>query len=377
MKSKKTVAMLLAGGEGRRLAPFTKNLAKPAIAFGAKYRIIDFPLSNCTNSGISKVGVLTQFHPLVLNEHIGSGDPWDLNRKNGGLSILPPHIKQGDSNWYKGTANAIYQNIDYIDQYSPKYVLVISGDHIYKMDYSTMLSYHIDNNSTATVAVREVPWEDASRFGIMNTDHFNRILEFDEKPEKPKSNLASMGIYIFNWSDLRRHLIEDEQNPESSNDFGKDVIPKMLKESDPMYAYPFEGYWQDVGTIESYWQTSMEILEGRGIDLYDQNWPIYTVNHDKPPTFIKQQAIAVDSIFGDGAQVSGEIRKSVIFGGAVVGKNSKIVESIIMPDARVGDNVTLYRTIVGERATIEDGVTLGDPDKDELTIVDHCQVVFE
>ncbi len=376
MDQKKCIAMLLAGGEGKRLAPYTARMAKPAIPFAAKYRIIDFALSNCVNSRITNVGVLTQFHPLVLNDHIGSGGPWDLNRKRGGLSLLPPHLKQEDSNWYKGTANAIFQNIDYIEQYNPQYVLIISGDHIYKMDYSKMLDFHIERQATVTVAVREVAWEEATRFGIMNTDDQQRILEFEEKPKQPKSNMASMGIYIFTWEDLKRKLKEDELDTQSTNDFGHDVIPKMLKEHTRMLAYPFQGYWKDVGTIDSYWRTSMELLDGKGVELFDATWPIFTVNNDYPPTFVEKQASVSASIFGEGGHIGGVIKKSLIFNGAIVGQNTLIEESIVMPEAKIGNHVTLYRTIVGEKAIIEDGVVLGDRDHGTLTLIDRDQVVF-
>lgn len=376
MDNKKCIAMLLAGGEGKRLAPFTSKRAKPAIAFAGKYKIIDFSLSNCSNSGFTTVGVLTQFHPLVLNEHLGNGEPWDLDRRHGGLTLLPPHLKQGDDNWYKGTANAIFQNMDYIEQYNPEYLLIISADHVYKMDYSLLLDFHIKHEAAGTVAVREVAWEEASRFGVMSVDGDQVITKFEEKPDVAQSNLASMGIYIFNWKDLKQHLCEDELNANSTNDFGQDVIPKMLGEGAKLVAYPFHGYWRDVGTIQSYWETTMDLLSGNSLDLYDETWPIYTVNHDRGPTFVEKEAYVSASMFGDGAQIGGKIKKSMIFSNASVGSNSYIEESIVMPGARIGCHVHLYRAIVGERAVIEDNVSLGNREDTRLSIVDHEQVVF-
>lgn len=308
MKRNEMMAMLLAGGQGSRLGILTMDKAKPAVAFGGKYRIIDFPMSNCVNSGVDTVGVLTQYQPLTLNAHIGIGVPWDLDRVNGGVSILAPHMREGEiGSWYSGTANAIYQNIDYIDSCNPEYVLILSGDHIYKMDYAAMLKYHKENNADATIAVLEVPMEDASRFGIMNADENDKIYEFEEKPEHPKSNLASMGIYIFTWSNLRKALIEDEKiHPDS--DFGKHIIPKMLGENQSLYAYRFKDYWKDVGTIESYWAANMELIKTLPeFNLYEDFWKIYTKSDYQPPQYTGDNASIKTSIVSEGAQIYGSI----------------------------------------------------------------------
>ena len=292
MAKQNVVAMLLAGGQGSRLGVLTRNIAKPAVPFGSRYRIIDFPLSNCTNSGIETVGVLTQYQPLVLNAYMGNGHPWDLDRNTGGLSILPPYQSMSKSDWYKGTANAIYQNIHFIDRYHPKYVLILSGDHIYKMDYLKMLTHHIEKKADATIAVFEVPLEEASRFGIMNTDKTGKILEFEEKPAAPKNNLASMGVYIFNWEVLRKSLIEDENNKDSANDFGKNIIPSLLQEGKSLYAYTFQGYWKDVGTILSLWEANMDIVDTpEALNLSDRNWRIYCRNAARPPHYIADGAV--------------------------------------------------------------------------------------
>ena len=313
MKRNEMMAMLLAGGQGSRLGILTMDKAKPAVAFGGKYRIIDFPMSNCVNSGVDTVGVLTQYQPLTLNAHIGIGVPWDLDRVNGGVSILAPHMREGEiGSWYSGTANAIYQNIDYIDSCNPEYVLILSGDHIYKMDYAAMLKYHKENNADATIAVLEVPMEDASRFGIMNADENDKIYEFEEKPEHPKSNLASMGIYIFTWSNLRKALIEDEKiHPDS--DFGKHIIPKMLGENQSLYAYRFKDYWKDVGTIESYWAANMELIKTLPeFNLYEDFWKIYTKSDYQPPQYTGDNASIKTSIVSEGAQIYGSIEHCVI-----------------------------------------------------------------
>ena len=375
MRNGKCIAMLLAGGEGKRLAPFTQGMAKPAISFGAEYRIIDFSLSNCMHSGITTVGVLTQYQPLILNDHVGIGRTWDMERKKGGLTILSPHLKQTDHNWYKGTANAIFQNINFIEKNNPEYILVISGDHIYEMDYSKLLNFHIEKRADITVAVRTVNWADASRFGIMDVDDQNLIVDFEEKPNKPKSNLASMGIYIFNWKTLKEYLIQDELNKQSTNDFGKDIIPNMLKDKQKAYAYPFKGYWRDVGTIESFYDAHMDLLEGKSVELYDEEWPIYTADHNKPPTFVGSSANIISSLLGRGVKIFGKVEKSVIFYGAEVAEGSLVTESIIMPGAKIGKNAKVYKTIVGGEAVIEDGVVLGDHKNNQITIVDHHELV--
>ena len=301
---KEWIAMLLAGGQGSRLYALTRNVAKPAVPFGGKYRIIDFPLSNCVNSGIDTVGVLTQYQPLELNEYIGNGQPWDLDRIHGGVYVLPPYQKISNSNWYTGTANAIYQNINFINRYDPSYVVILSGDHIYKMDYSKMLEFHKEKQADCTIAVMEVPWEEASRFGIMACDEDKKIYEFAEKPKEPKSNLASMGIYIFTWSKLKKYLEEDEANPDSENDFGKNVIPAMLQNGERMYAYAFEGYWKDVGTIDSLWEANMDLLDPNvPLDLYDDSWKIYARNPVMPPQYVADGAVTQNAMISEGCYV--------------------------------------------------------------------------
>lgn len=370
MRQKECVAMLLAGGEGRRLGVLTRNLAKPAVHYGGKYRIIDFTLSNCTNSGIDTVGVLTQYQPLVLNTYIGIGTPWDLDRKNGGVTVLPPFVEQGGGDWYKGTANAIYRNIGFIEQYDPEYVLVISGDHIYKMNYDLMLQFHKEKGADATIAVIEVKWEEASRFGIMSTGPDQTITEFAEKPKEPKSNLASMGIYIFNWQALKRYLIEDNENPQSSNDFGKDVIPFMLRDNAKMYAYPFKGYWKDVGTIESLWESNMDLLDNSaGLNLNEKDWRIYSVNPYQPAQYLAPTSQVKSSLINEGCSVFGHVEHSVLFYGVQIGEGSRITDSVIMPNARIGDNVVIHKAIIGEGTIVEDGAVVGDPETDEIVLI--------
>ncbi|HEY5523801.1 MAG TPA: glucose-1-phosphate adenylyltransferase [Clostridium sp.] len=353
MDKKEIVAMILAGGQGSRLGVLTKNIAKPAVPFGGKYRIIDFPLSNCSNSGIHTVGVLTQYKPLELNAHIGIGNPWDLDRRDGGVSILPPYQKEKGGNWYKGTANAIYQNIEFVDSYDPEYVLVLSGDHIYKMDYSKMLDFHKEKDAEATIAVIEVPKAEASRFGIMNTRDDLSIYEFEEKPRKPKGTLASMGIYIFNWKTLKKYLKEDESDKFSSNDFGKNIIPKIINEGDKIVAYPYEGYWKDVGTVDSLWEANMDLLrEDNNLCLHDEEWRIYSVNPSSPAQYIGPSAEIKNSLVDEGCSIEGQINNSVIFQGVHVGKNSIIIDSVIMPNVKIGDNVVINKAIVGSDAII-------------------------
>ncbi|KEQ26025.1 glucose-1-phosphate adenylyltransferase [Paenibacillus tyrfis] len=365
MRKKECVAMLLAGGEGRRLGVLTSKLAKPAVHFGGKYRIIDFTLSNCTNSGIDTVGVLTQYQPLVLNTYIGIGTPWDLDRKSGGVTVLPPYMEQSGGDWYKGTANAIYRNISFVEQYDPEYVLVISGDHIYKMDYDRMLDFHKSKAADCTIAVIEVKWEEASRFGLMSTDDENRITEFAEKPKEPKSNLASMGIYIFNWQALKEYLIKDEADPESSKDFGKDVIPLMLSEGRPLFAYPFEGYWKDVGTIQSLWEANMDLLEDEPeFNLNDREWRIYSVNPCQPGQYVAPTAQVRRSLINEGCCVFGEVDHSVLFYGVQVGEGTVIRDSVIMPNVTIGSNVSIHKAIIGEGTVVEDGCVIGQPDED-------------
>jgi glucose-1-phosphate adenylyltransferase len=358
-KKKKCIAMLLAGGKGSRLSVLTQNLAKPAVPFGGKYRIIDFALSNCTNSGIETVGVLTQYQPLVLHSYIGIGSAWDLDRKNGGVTVLPPYSESSGVKWYTGTASAIYQNINYLKQYEPEYVLILSGDHIYKMDYSKMLDYHIEKDADVSISVIEVPWDEASRFGIMNTNEEMEIVEFEEKPQFPRSNLASMGIYIFKWSVLKEFLEMDARNPESSNDFGKDVIPLLLEENKKLVAYPFKGYWKDVGTVKSLWEANMDLLnEDSTLNLHERNWRIYSVNPNQPPQYIAPTANVEESLLNEGCVVEGEVKHSVLFQGVSVGEGSYIMNSVIMPDARIGKNVTIERAIVAPGMVIEDNAVI-------------------
>lgn len=372
MVAKKCVAMLLAGGQGSRLGVLTKNTAKPAVPFGGKYRIIDFPLSNCTNSGIDTIGVLTQYKPLKLNSYIGIGQPWDLDRLNGGVTILPPYMKQTAGEWYSGTANAICQNIEFIEAYNPEYVLILSGDQIYKMDYSAMLAFHEEKNADVTIAILEVPWEDASRFGIMNTDEDNKIYEFVEKPKNPISNKASMGIYIFNWKKLREYLMEDQKNLQSSNDFGKDIIPKMLQDGQQMYAFPFKGYWRDVGTIQSLWEANMDLLEESSeLDLYDPAWRIYSRNPVEPPHYIARGANVKSCIITEGGMIYGDVNHSVLFAGVTVGKGSMVRNSILMPNVKIGENTIIENAIIAENTVVGDNCYIGySPDSKERTNMD-------
>ena len=333
MKRKECIAMLLAGGQGSRLKVLTKNLAKPAVPFGGKYRIIDFSMSNCINSGIDTVGVLTQYKPQVLNAYIGVGSAWDLQcySRNGGVTILPPYQSEDGGDWYSGTADSIYQNLQFIENYNPKYVLIISGDHVYKMDYSLMLKEHKAQNADVTISVVEVPWEEASRFGIMNTDALGRIKEFEEKPIHPRSNLASMGVYIFNWSVLKEFLEKDAADKNSAHDFGKNVIPLMLGEKQKLYAYRFQGYWRDVGTVESYWEASMDVIDDHDfLSYFDNNWNIYSAPVLQPPHYIAAGARIDRALISDGCWIDGEVEHSIVFPAVLVGKNAKIKDSIIM-----------------------------------------------
>ena len=353
MSKKEIIAMILAGGQGSRLGVLTKELAKPAIPFGGKYRIIDFTLSNCSNSGIYTVGVLTQYKPLELNSHIGIGSPWDLDRRDGGISILPPYQKEKGGEWYKGTANAIYQNIEYIDRYDPKYVLILSGDHIYKMNYEEMLNFHKAKEAEATIAVIEVDINEASRFGIMNTKNDFSIYEFEEKPENPPNNKASMGVYIFNWKILRKFLIEDEKDSNSNHDFGKNIIPSMLKKKIKLFAYPYNGYWKDVGTIKSLWEANMDLLNfNNDLNLYNHNWRIYSENISRTAQYIGTNGSVKESLIVEGCIIEGEIDHSVLFQGVTIGKNSIIKNSVIMNDAVIEDNVIINKAIIGNNAIV-------------------------
>ena len=358
--SKECVAMLLAGGQGTRLGVLTQNVAKPAVPFGAKYRIIDFPLSNCINSGIDTVGVLTQYQPFELNQYIGNGQPWDLDRVNGGAFILPPYMRAKAGEWYKGTANAIYQNIAFIDRFSPEYVLVLSGDHIYKMDYAEMLAYHKEKNADCTIAVIDVPYEEASRFGIMNTNDDDSVYEFEEKPKQPKSTNASMGIYIFTWAKLRKYLIEDEADKNSKNDFGKNIIPNMLGDGQRLFAYRFSGYWKDVGTISSLWEANMDVLNiDSGINLRDNQWKIYARNSAVPPHNTGNNAVIKNSLVTEGCNIEGTVKHSVISSSVTIGKGAIVENSTIMPGAVIGEGAEVRYSIVGQDAVIGKKAVVG------------------
>ena len=358
---KEVVAMLLAGGQGSRLGVLTRKIAKPAVPFGGKYRIIDFPLSNCVNSGIEAVGILTQYQPLVLNEYIGNGQPWDLDGMHSGVNCLSPYQAVDGADWYSGTANAIFQNINYIDRYDPEYVVVLSGDHIYKMDYNKMLEYHKEKNAACTIAVIDVPLEEASRFGILNTHEDGEIYEFDEKPEKPKSTHASMGIYIFSYKELRKYLIEDDENKNSSHDFGKDVLPAMLNAGERMFAYPFEGYWKDVGTIDSLWEANMDLLDPNvTLDLKD----IYSRNPMMPPHFVSNDAVIQNSLVADGCNVYGNLEFSILFSGVTIGKGATINSSIIMPGAVIEEGATVQFAIIAENTVVRKNAIVGAKPED-------------
>ena len=354
------VAMLLAGGQGSRLGVLTKSIAKPAVPYGGNYRIIDFPLSNCVNSGIYTVGVLTQYQPLVLNDYLGNGQPWDLDRINGGVHVLSPYEAIGGAEWYKGTANAIYQNINFIEKYDPEYVVILSGDHIYKMDYAKMVDFHKKNNADCTIAVLEVPWEEASRFGILATDENDKIYEFAEKPAEPKSNKASMGVYVFSWDKLKKYLTEDEADPNSSNDFGKNIIPKMLGDGQRMLAFPFKGYWKDVGTIESLWEANLDIINPNvDLDLSDKSWRIYSRNPMAPPHYIGKDAVVENSSVSEGCEIDGLVDYSVVSPNVTIEKDAEVKYSVIMPGATIKSGAKVYYSIIAEDAVIESGAQIG------------------
>ncbi|MDO5785812.1 MAG: glucose-1-phosphate adenylyltransferase [Eubacteriales bacterium] len=360
--AKEIVAMLLAGGQGSRLYALTQNLAKPAVPFGGKYRIIDFPLSNCVNSGIDTVGILTQYQPVVLNEYIGNGQPWDLDRLNGGVHILPPYQKASGSDWFKGTANAIYQHISFIDRYDPEYVIILSGDQICKQDYREFLAFAKEKKADFTVAVMEVPWDEASRFGLMVTDENAKITEFQEKPKNPKSNLASMGNYIFKWDILRKYLIEDENDPASENDFGKNIIPNLLKDGRDMYAFRFDGYWKDVGTIPSLWEANMEVLdpENSGIDLFEDSWKIYSRNSGMTGHTISTSAEIENAMITDGCCVDGTVKNSILYAGVTVEVGAIVDEAVVMSGAMIKSGAVVKHCIVAENAVIEENAVVGN-----------------
>ena len=359
---KECVAMLLAGGQGSRLYVLTGDMAKPAVPFGGKFRIIDFPLSNCTNSGIDTVGVLTQYRPLELNSYIGNGQPWELDRIQGGVHILPPYQSATGAMWYRGTANAIYQNIGFVDLYDPDYVAILSGDHIYKMDYSLMLQHHKETGADCTISVMEVPWDEASRFGIMNVDEEDTIVEFEEKSKNPKSNLASMGIYIFSWKKLREYLIADEADKDSANDFGKNIIPNMLAAGEKLVAYRFEGYWKDVGTLDSLWDANMDmLLPGSGLNLLDKSWPIYSRTYSCPPAFVGPESDVGNSAIAKGCVVDGEVKNSVLSVGATVKQGAQVAYSVLMPGAVVEEGAVVQYAIVGEKCCVGKNARVGAP----------------
>ena len=360
MIKKEIIGLLLAGGQGSRLGVLTKNVAKPAVLYGGKYRIIDFSLSNCTNSGIDTVGVFTQYQPLKLNAHIGIGKPWDMDRIDGGVTILSPYLKAEMGEWFKGTANAVFQNIHYIDKYSPQYVVILSGDHIYKMDYSKMLDFHKENNADATISVINVPYEEASRYGIMNCYENGKIYEFEEKPKQPKSTLASMGVYIFNWPVLREYLIKDDAMQDSENDFGKNIIPAMLQDGKSMWAYQFKDYWRDVGTIQAFWESNMDLVSRvPEFNLYDPEWRIYTPNPVKPAHYIGTDACVKKSMIAEGCMVHGTVINSILFPGSIVEKGAVVENSIVMSNSRVCENSRLDRCILSERVTVGENVSIG------------------
>lgn len=372
MRQNNMIAMILAGGRGSRLLELTNKVAKPAVYYGGKYRIIDFPLSNCANSGIDVVGVLTQYESVLLNSYVAQDQRWGLDAKDSGIYVLPPREKSDGFGLYRGTADAITQNIDFIDQYDPEYVLILSGDHIYKMDYSKMLEYHKANNADVTIAVLEVTLKEASRFGIMNTDDQDRIIEFEEKPKKPKSNLASMGIYIFNWKSLRKALNEDLKNPTSTHDFGKDIIPNFIENDRRLYAWRFKGYWKDVGTIDSLWEANMDLIyRGNELDLSDPTWKIYTEDITTPPQFIGENALVKQSYINQGCVVDGHVENSVLFTNVIVEEGAKVINSVLLPNVVVHKGAVIRRMIVAEDVEIMENAVVGSADSEEIGLEYH------
>ena len=370
-RKKECIAMLLAGGQGSRLGILTKNIAKPAVPYGGKYRIIDFPLSNCVNSGIDTVGVLTQYQPLELNDYIGNGEPWDLDRVNGGVHILSPYQKIRGTEWYKNTANAIYQNINFIDRYDPEYVVVLSGDHIYKMDYSKMLAYHKEKEAACTIAMLEVPWEEAPRFGLMMVNEDGAITEFEEKPKHPRSNKASMGVYMFTWEKLRQYLLDDEANEASGNDFGHDLIPAMHEAHERLFAFPFDGYWKDVGTIDSLWGANLDLLNPNGdLDLSDPDWKIYSRNPVAPPHYVSPDATVQNSLISEGGLIEGSVDFSVLFANVSIEKGAVVRDSILMPGTVVKKGAVVQYAIVAENAVIEENAVVGERPEDMENLSD-------
>lgn len=376
MRQQECVAMLLAGGQGSRLGALTKKIAKPAVAFGGKYRIIDFSLSNCTNSNINTVGVLTQYKPLLLNSYISTGAAWDLDDAYGGVFLLPPYATETGGQWYQGTADAIFQNIDFIDNYAPQYVLVISGDHLYKMDYSLMLDFHKKNDADLTISVMEVPWEDASRFGILTADDTGRISKFSEKPKNPDSNLASMGIYIFSWPVLKEALLKDSLNSSSDHDFGKNVIPMLLGEGKKLYAYTFTGYWKDVGTIDSYYNTNMELLNPDSpFNIFEESMRVFSNSNIYPPHYIGPDAVVENSLVCNGCRVRGEIHHSILSFDVHIEDGARVTDSILLPGAKIGKNARIFRSIIGEQSVIGEDTVLGSPDSQEITVIGDNETI--
>jgi glucose-1-phosphate adenylyltransferase len=376
LAKKECVVMLLAGGQGSRLGALTTKIAKPSVPFGGKYRIIDFALSNCVNSGLDTIGVLTQYQPLTLNSYIGDGKSWDLDRMYGGIQILPPYQRVADSEWYLGTANSIYQNINFIDQYAPEYVLILSGDHIYKMDYSIMIDFHKEIDADCTISVIDVPIKEASRFGILSSDDSGKIIDFEEKPKKPKSTQASMGIYVYKWSKLKKYLEIDDKTPGSSSDFGKDVIPLMLSSNEKIYAYKFNGYWKDVGTIDSLWQANMDLLGENSFELSD-DWIIYSRHAEKPPHYVGKDAVINNSIVSEGAVILGAVENSIIFSGVIIGENAVVRDSVIMADVEINKNCVINYSIIDEMVKIGANLKIGRPmgEDSEITVIPRESVI--
>lgn len=378
MIENKVVAMLLAGGQGSRLKELTKKIAKPAVPFGGKYRIIDFALSNAANSGIEDIGILTQYKPFLLNSHIGIGSAWDYDRNVGGLRILPPFTSEDGGRWYTGTANAVFENIDYIDEQDPEYVLILSGDHIYKMDYNELLDYHKENDADVSIAVMEVPWDEASRFGIINVDKNNKIIEFEEKPKNPKNNMASMGIYMFKWEVLRNYLIKDDENPESDNDFGKNVLPMMLAEGNKMFAWVFDGYWKDVGTVRSYWEANMDLLDPNNtLNLYDKDWRIYTKSRNLPPQYIARGSDIKDSLVNEGCYVMGEVKRSILFSDVIIEEGAIVKDSVILSNCVIKKGARIYNSVILEGVNIEENATIGSEGDSHIYMVSDKNIIKE
>jgi len=378
MIENKVVAMLLAGGQGSRLKELTRKIAKPAVPFGGKYRIIDFALSNAANSGIEDIGILTQYKPFLLNSHIGIGSAWDYDRNIGGLRILPPFTSEDGGRWYTGTANAVFENIDYIDEQDPEYVLILSGDHIYKMNYNDLLDYHKEKGADVTIAVMEVPWDEASRFGIINVDDENQIIEFEEKPENPKNNMASMGIYMFNWDVLRNYLLKDDVNPESDNDFGKNVLPLMLNEGNNMCAWVYKGYWKDVGTVRSYWEANMDLLDHNNtLNLYDKDWRIYTRSRNLPPQYIARGSDIKDSLVNEGCYVMGEVKRSILFSDVIIEQGAVVKDSVILSNCIVKKGAKVFNSVVLEGVNIEENQEIGEEGDNIIYMVSDKTITRE